>query len=467
MAVLAQDLRDSVLQAALQGKLTEQLSTDSSVDELLEKIKKEKEQLIKAKKIKKENPLPPIEDEDKPFEIPSNWRWVYLGDIFMHNAGKALNSKNTKGTLKEYITTSNVYEDHFELDNLKKMYYTNDEIEKYSIKKNDLLVLEGGDVGRTAIWNFDKSYCIQNHIHKLRPYISTINIKLYFYILNHFKKIGLLKGKGIAIQGLSSNVLHKILIPLPPIEEQIRIVKRIEELIAKIDEYEKIENRLEEIKKAFPNDMKDAILQAAMQGKLTEQLPTDSNVDDLIEQIKKERKKLEDEGKIKKSKSFKTLEFWYNENLPSNWKVCNLENISYILSDKNKQIKQSDILQKGKYPVISQSLNTIEGYCNDSNKVLKNPNIIIVFGDHSKTLKYINFDFVIGADGTKLIVPIKINEKFLYYVLQSNLINLPQKDYGRHFSLLKKYQIPIPPIEEQQRIVEQLDKLLPLCDDLK
>ena len=160
------------------------------------------------------------------------------------------------------------------------------------------------------------------------------------------------------------------------------------------------------------------------------------------------------------------MDFWYNENLPSNWKVCNLENISYILSDKNKQIKQSDILQKGKYPVISQSLNTIEGYCNDSNKVLKNPNIIIVFGDHSKTLKYINFDFVIGADGTKLIVPIKINEKFLYYVLQSNLINLPQKDYGRHFSLLKKYQIPIPPIEEQQRIVETLDRLLPLSEAL-
>ena len=230
------DMKNAVLQYALQGKLTKQLSTDSSVEELVKETKKEKEKLIKDKKIKKEKELPLIEEVDMPFEIPDNWKWVYLGDIFMHNAGKALNIKNTKGELKEYLTTSNIYEDRFELDNLKRMYYTDDEIEKYSVKKNDLLVLEGGDVGRTAIWNLEKSYCIQNHVHKLRPYVSTINIKLYCYILNYFKKIGLLKGKGIAIKGLSSNALHSVLIPLPPIEEQQRIVDKLEQILLLIED---------------------------------------------------------------------------------------------------------------------------------------------------------------------------------------------------------------------------------------
>lgn len=156
------DMKSSLLQAAMEGKLTTQKAEDGDARELLREICAEKEKLVKEKKIKKEKPLEPISEDEVPFDVPENWKWCHLGDIFNHNAGKALNARNTKGEKHKYITTSNVYWDHFELDNLKEMYYTQDEVEKYSVRKGDLLVLEGGDIGRTAIWDRDETYCVDH-----------------------------------------------------------------------------------------------------------------------------------------------------------------------------------------------------------------------------------------------------------------------------------------------------------------
>ena len=114
------------------------------------------------------------------------------------------------------------------------MYYTDDEIEKYSVKKGDLLVLEGGDIGRTAIWNLDESYCIQNHLHRLRPYVM-VAVKYFYYCMMYFKSAGMVNGKGIAIQGLSSNALHSIVVPVPPLAEQKRIVEKLDKLLPLCD----------------------------------------------------------------------------------------------------------------------------------------------------------------------------------------------------------------------------------------
>ena len=225
-----EDMKAALLQAAMQGKLTEQLPEDGDAEDLLSQIVRVKEELAKENKIKKEKNIDPIDCSETPFEIPEKWTWSYLGDIFHHIAGKALNSKNTLGSKHKYITTSNVYWDHFELDNLKEMYYTDDEVEKYSVKKGDLLVLEGGDIGRTAIWDKDESYCIQNHLHRLRPYVD-VAIKYFFYCMMYFKNAGMVNGKGIAIQGLSANALHSIVLPLPPLAEQKRIVEKLDKLL--------------------------------------------------------------------------------------------------------------------------------------------------------------------------------------------------------------------------------------------
>lgn len=233
------DMKAALLQAAMQGKLTEQLPEDGNAENLLKSIETEKAKLIAEKKIKKQKASEPISEEDAPLQIPNNWSWAYIGDIFSHNAGKALNAKNQVGSKHKYITTSNVYWDHFELDNLKEMYYTDEEVEKYSVKKGDLLVLEGGDIGRSAIWNLDVSYCVQNHLHCLRPYLaSSTNVKYYYYLMMLYKQIGAVNGKGIAIQGLSANALHSIAVPVAPLAEQQRIVERLDKLLPLCDSLE-------------------------------------------------------------------------------------------------------------------------------------------------------------------------------------------------------------------------------------
>ncbi|MFI3297828.1 MAG: restriction endonuclease subunit S [bacterium] len=167
--------------------------------------------------------------EEIPFEIPESWEWCRLGNIFSHSTGKALNAKNTEGQLLEYITTSNLYWNKFELSNIRKMYFSDNEIDKCTAIKGDLLVCEGGDVGRAAIWESETDIRIQNHIHKLRAFFPLCTMYFY-YIFYLYKALELIGGKGIGIQGLSSVKLHNILIPLPPLQEQKRIVEKLEKI---------------------------------------------------------------------------------------------------------------------------------------------------------------------------------------------------------------------------------------------
>ena len=251
-AELFEKLKKSVLQEAIQGKLVPQCPNDEPASVLLERIRAEKAKLFKEGKLKKKDLVDSVIfkgednkyyekvgsqvsciDEEIPFEIPANWEWVRLGTLYQHNTGKALNGANQKGVAYEYITTSNLYWNYFVLDKLRSMPFTDEELEKCTVKKGDLLVCEGGDIGRSAIWNFDYDIRIQNHIHRLRAYTPICTMFVY-YTLYLYKHTGLIGGKGIGIQGLSSNALHKLLLPLPSIAEQKRIVDKIEFVIASI-----------------------------------------------------------------------------------------------------------------------------------------------------------------------------------------------------------------------------------------
>ena len=239
------DLKKSILQEAIQGKLVPQIAEEGTAKELLELIKAEKQKLVKEGKLKKsalndsvifrgdDNKYYTINkkerisvDDEIPFDIPNTWEWCRLGILFSHSTGKALNASNLKGQLMTYITTSNLYWDRFELDNLKQMRFTDEEIEKCTATFGDLLVCEGGDIGRAAIWNYQYDIRIQNHIHKLRAY-KQLCTKFFFWLFYFYKATGRIGGKGIGIQGLSSKALDNILIPLPPLKEQQRIVAQI------------------------------------------------------------------------------------------------------------------------------------------------------------------------------------------------------------------------------------------------
>lgn len=171
--------------------------------------------------------------DEIPFDIPDTWEWARVNTLFQHNTGKALNSANTKGNYREYITTSNLYWNYFKLDSLKKMLFTDEEIDKCSLKKGDLLVCEGGDIGRAAIWNYDIPMCIQNHIHRLRAY-SAVETKFYYCVLYLYKQSGIIGGKGIGIQGLSTKALGRIIFPVPPLAEQKRIIEQINAIFCKL-----------------------------------------------------------------------------------------------------------------------------------------------------------------------------------------------------------------------------------------
>ena len=166
--------------------------------------------------------------------IPETWCWATVGDVFKHNTGKALNSSNHNGVMMDYITTSNLYWDRFDLSIVKQMPFTETEIDKCTVTKGDLLVCEGGDVGRSAIWDYDYDIRIQNHIHRLRGK-DNVCVRYFFYVLMLYKQKNYIGGKGVAIQGLSSRDLHNLPIPVPPLKEQCRIAEALDNLIAKMD----------------------------------------------------------------------------------------------------------------------------------------------------------------------------------------------------------------------------------------
>ncbi len=213
-------IRNKTLLFAMSGQLTEQMADDGTGEDLLKRLQAKKRSLEKSGGIKKERQMPVIPEEEKYLDIPSSWQWAYMGDIFQHNTGKALNASDTEGELLEYITTSNLYWDRFELDELRQMHFKPDEIEKCTITKGDLLICEGGDIGRSAIWNFDFDMRIQNHIHKLRGFLPEETCAEYFYYMMWlYKQKGWINGRGIGLQGFSSKRVHSLVIPLPPYHE--------------------------------------------------------------------------------------------------------------------------------------------------------------------------------------------------------------------------------------------------------
>ena len=219
---LISKIKSSILEKALSGKLVSQDKTDEPAITLLKSI----------------NPNYDSTDnrhyENIELSIPEPWCWATVGDVFNHNTGKALNSSNHSDIMMDYITTSNLYWDRFDLSTVKQMPFTEKDLEKCTVTKGDLLICEGGDVGRSAIWNYNYDIRIQNHIHRLRGK-ANICVRYFFYVFMLYKQRNYIGGKGVAIQGLSSRDLNRLVIPLPPLNEQYRIAKSVDNLFSTID----------------------------------------------------------------------------------------------------------------------------------------------------------------------------------------------------------------------------------------
>jgi type I restriction enzyme S subunit len=251
-------LRELVLVLAVQGRLVAQAQGTHS-GPLLERIEEDKRTLVTAGFIRPPKPLPAVVVSEQVHPIPDSWAWVRFGSVAMHNSGKALDSMRNSGHPRDYITTSNLYWGRFDLSNVKRMLIRDEEMAKCTAKKNDLLICEGGEAGRAAVWTADAEVCFQNHIHRARFYreINPFFIYRFFEKLNATGEINAHR-KGIGISNLSSKALAMIAMPLPPLEEQTRIVAKVDELMALC---EQLETRQQDRRK-LQNDLRQSTLQA-------------------------------------------------------------------------------------------------------------------------------------------------------------------------------------------------------------
>lgn len=352
--------------------------------------------------------------DEVPFEIPESWEWVRLGEIFQHNTGKALNSSNRSGELLTYITTSNLYWNRFEVDSLREMYFSEAEVEKCTAVKGDLLVCEGGDIGRAAIWPYDTNIRIQNHIHRLRAYVEVCT-EYYYYIFFLYKHAGWIGGKGIGIKGLSSNALHSLIFPLPPLHEQQRIVTKLKMLEPFFEKYTQVEKRLNNLNVQFPDLLKKSILQEAIQGKLVPQDSADEPASILLERIRAEKQKLVAEGKIKKDKHESVIFRRDNSHYEKRGaeEICIDEEIPFDLPENWQWVRFSNIAifengdRSSKYPVESD-------YVSDG---------VPFFGAKDMGEKYMDFDAVrfIGKEKFKQLGNGKLKDGDLICLLRGSV----------------------------------------------
>ena len=485
--VLAEDLRQAVLQAALQGNLTEQLETDSDVDEMLINIQKEKKLLFNKKNAREEKIILIEEDEEKPYDIPLNWRWEKLGNIGIYKKGpfgsaltKSMFVPKSENTVKVYEQKNAIQKDASLGEYYITKEYFDSKMKGFVVETGDIIVSCAGTIGETYIMPDNIEFGIINQALMRMNIVQSLNITYFLIYFDNVLKMEAQKGsKGSAIKNIPPfEVFKKMLIPIPPFEEQQRIVDKINEIMPKIDEYEKIEKELETLKKQFPTNMKDALLQAAMQGKLTEQLESDSSVDELA---RKENINLLDEED-------------YPYFIPDNWKFAELGELTSIPVKRGKAPKYVD---KSGILVFAQKCNQKVGrislddakYLDENIKhkyeqenYLQGNDIVINstgggtlgrIGYISEALFKQSLPIVPDSHITTIRTKDNISSKYIYFFLKFNQPYLETMGVGStnqtelRPDTIKELLVPIPPIEEQQRIVERLEALLPLCGELK
>ena len=344
----AKDLKNALLQEAVQGKLVPQIASEGNARDLLNEIRKERwESLPLAPARKRSSATPsagsnaarnahfaPITEDEIPFEIPENWCWCRITDIATCELGKTKDALKNKGVMKDYLCSINIQEEGIDLSKVKQMKFEESEFERYTVKKNDLLICEGGDAGRCAIYDNDEPMYYQNALHRIR-FFYNLNPKFYLYVFQVYKANKILSeaSKGVTIQHLTGTALKELYFPLPPLAEQKRIVAAIEKFMPLIAEYGKKETELKAFNEQIGTLTKKAILQEAVQGKLVPQIVAEGNAKDLLEEIKKEKAKLVKEGKIKKEKPLPEISD--NEipfDIPENWCWCRLGDISTLVT---------------------------------------------------------------------------------------------------------------------------------------
>lgn len=492
-----EQLKASILQYAIQGKLVEQRPEEGTGEELYQQMQTDKQTLIREKKIKKEKPLPDIIDDEIPFDVPESWKWVKVGNVGSWSSGATPSRTNPAyyGGSIPWLKTGDLNDGFIQE---VPEYITDLALEKTSLRLNPigsvLMAMYGATIGKLGILEIPVTTnqaccaCI--------PYAGMNNKYLFYYLMSMRQSyIGMAEGG--AQPNISKEKIVNSLIPLPPAEEQRRIVAKIEELLPYVDRYAAAYEKLEQFNAKFPEDMKKSILQYAIQGKLVEQRPEEGTGKELYRQIQTEKQRLIKTGKLKKTRALPTItgeEVPYD--FPASWKVCYIDDIAFVTKlagfEYTKYISDNLVptgipLFKGKNVQNGKLVLSFESYIPESvsdelprsqitKKCLLTPYVgtignIAVFDG--------SFKAHLGSNVGKIEL---LNSDTQTFILEEYVLWYLKSTYG--YAELTKYKkataqesisidairnvvIAIPPLEEQRRIVAKLEEILPLCERLK
>ena len=474
-----QELKNGILQLAIQGKLVEQRPEEGTAEELYRQIQQEKQALIKAGKIKKEKPLPEITDDEIPFEIPESWKWVRFGDCTNYAQAK---EKMSPIDLTDSIWSLDL--EDIEKDTGKIINYNTAGTRKISgekvvFKKGQILYSKLRPYLKKILIAPDDGICSP----ELVPFSVYGNLDTQ-YIVSVLKAphIDFLINSvtyGVKMPRVGTDTMINLLIPLPPLAEQKRIVAKIEELLPYIDRYEKAWNRLEDFNKRFPADMQKSILQLAIQGKLVKQRPEEGTGEELYRQIQKEKQALIKAGKIKKEKPMPEItddEIPFN--IPERWRLVRLGEVISLLSGTDFKPEEYNDQCRGTPYITGASSLSENGVL--LNRWTETPRIIAHKGDVLLVCKGSGYGKTVICDIEKAhiarqIMAIQYNQllnmKYIMYFLNANLSLIKANGQGVIPGIdrgsIQTMVFPLPPLAEQKRIVAKLEELLPLCERLK
>ena len=459
----AQQLRNSILQQAIQGKLVPQDPADEPASVLLQRIRKEKEQLVKEGKLKKKDlESKPIEEDEIPFEIPESWEWVKLGDVFELRSGQDFPPEKYNSNCKgiPYITGAS------NLDGDKIILNRWTETPSVIAPKGCLLlVCKGSGVGKLCFMSIEEAH-IARQIQAIIPISENIDLS-YLRIVLESRISEIINQANGVIPGIAREVALSFVIPLPPLAEQRRIVAKIEELMPLVERYGKAQQALDQLNESLPSRLRQSILQEAIQGRLVPQDPKEELASELLKRIRNEKEQLVKE-KVLKAKDASVTPLQPEEiscPIPEGWVFVRLKDVCQ-LSDGEKQTgsqicldakylrgkKTGDILESGKF-------------------VKKGDNIILVDGENSGEVFTAPIDGYMGSTFKKLWVSSELYLPYVLYIIRSYKETLRNSKKGAAIPHLNKdifynIEVGIPPLSEQKRIVAKVEELFGVMDFL-
>lgn len=484
-----EQLKASILQYAIQGKLVEQRAEEGTGEELFQEIERKREVLIKEKIIKKDKRTNSIINfQEVPFDIPENWMWVTLGSILNKLTDGTHKTPKYTSTGVKFVSVKDMSNGFLSLENTK--YISEEEHKELYARcnpeKGDLILSKVGTTGVPAIVDTTEPFSLFVSVALLKFDCKCIDVEFLYYMLMSplVQAQATENTRGVGNKNWVLDAIASTMVVLPPLVEQKRIVAKFEELLPLVDRYATAYEKLEQFNAKFPEDMKKSILQYAIQGELVEQRPEEGTGEELYQQIQTEKQRLTKEGKIKKEKPLPEIaEDEIPFDIPESWKWVRLSTIGITQTGNTPSkshpeyigidipfITPGDILN-GQICYSNQALSLLG---KEVARVCCAGSIMQVCIGGSIGKAAITYREVAFNQQINVVSPIACLSEYLFAVMQSAYFTTSMKERAGgtatpiiNRGLWDSLLIPLPPLAEQRRIVAKLEEILPLCERLK